>query len=187
VKKVLIALGVVALLLAGFAAYVALQPSDLRVERSAKIAAPPATVFAQVNDFHKWDQWSPWAKLDPQMKQTYEGAAAGEGAVYTWSGDGNVGAGKMTIVESKPAELVRIKLEFVKPFPGTNETAFTFKPEGNDTLVTWTMTGQCNFVGKALGLFMNMEQMIGTMYEKGLADMKRIAEAEAAKTPTASR
>jgi uncharacterized protein YndB with AHSA1/START domain len=174
-KKFLIGLVVVILL---FVAVVALQPADFKVERSATIAAPPATVFAQVNDFHKWEVWSPWAKRDPAMKQTYEGAPAGTGAVYTWSGNSDVGSGKMTIIESRPAELVRIKLEFTEPFAATNTTDFTFKSEGgNQTAVTWSMAGRHNFMGKAMCLFMNMDKMVGGDFEKGLAQMKAAAEA----------
>src|SRR5215217_1936405 len=115
--KVLI---VVAALIIIFLIVVALQPSAFRVVRTATIAAPPEAVFAQVNDFHKWEAWSPWAKLDPSMKQTYGGPPAGVGAVYEWSGNGQVGAGRMTITDSRPAELVGIRLEFFRPFKGTN-------------------------------------------------------------------
>ena len=100
----------VAVVIVGLIVIVALLPPEFRVARKAAIAAPPADTFAQVNDFHKWEAWSPWAKIDPTMKQTYEGAPAGTGAVYTWDGNKNVGAGRMTITESRPSDLVRIKL-----------------------------------------------------------------------------
>jgi len=177
-KKILIAL---ALIVVVFAVIVALQPSEYSVVRTATIAAPAPVVFAQVNDFHKWQAWSPWAKLDPAMKQTYEGAPAGTGAIYTWAGDDQVGAGRMTLTESRPNELVRIKLEFLKPFASTATTEFTFKPEGNRTAVTWSMAGEKNFIAKAFGLFMNMDKMIGGDFEKGLAQMKSVAEAASTK------
>ncbi len=158
---------------------VALQPSDFRVTRSTTIAASPATAFAQVNDFHKWEAWNPWGKIDPEMKQTYEGAPAGAGAVYSWVGNGQVGEGRMTITESRPDELVRIKLEFFKPFAGTNSAEFTFKSEGNQTQVTWDMTGKMGFVPKVFHLFVGMDKMIGGQFEKGLADMKVAAEGAA--------
>jgi hypothetical protein len=129
-----------------------------------------------VNDFHNWTAWSPWAKLDPAMKQTYEGAPAGTGAVSTWAGNKDVGEGRMTIIESRPSELIRIKLEFFKPFAATNTAEFTFKPAGDQTAVTWSMAGEKNFMAKAFGLFMNMDKMIGDDFEKGLANLKSVTE-----------
>ena len=175
-KKILIALAVIVVV---FIVIVALQPSDFRVARSATISAPPPAVFAQVNDFHKWEAWNPWGKIDPAMKQTYEGAPAGPGAIYTWSGNNEVGEGRMTITDSRPSELIRVKLEFFKPFAATNTAEFAFKPEGNQTLVTWSMFGEKNFMAKAVHLVMNMDKMIGGQFEKGLADMKSAVEAPA--------
>lgn len=172
-KKILIALAVIVIVCVGV---VAIQPSEFRVTRTATISAPAPAVFAQVNDFHNWEAWSPWAKLDPAMKQTYEGAPAGAGAVYTWAGNHEVGEGRMTMTESRPSELIRIKLEFVKPFRGTNIAEFTFKPAADQTAVTWSMTGQKNFVAKAIHLFMSMDKMVGGYFEKGLAQMKSVVE-----------
>jgi uncharacterized protein YndB with AHSA1/START domain len=172
--KILLAL--VAIIIV-FVFVVALQPSEFRVARSATISAPPAAVFAQVNDFHKWAAWNPWGKIDPAMKQTYEGAPAGVGAIYTWIGNNEVGEGRMTLTESRPSELIRIKLEFFKPFAATNTAEFTFKPEGNQTVITWSMSGEKNFLAKAIHLFMDMDKMVGGQFEKGLASMKSIVEA----------
>ena len=164
-----------------FLIVVAIQPSDFRIVRSTTVDAPPATVFAQVNDFHKWNEWSPWAKLDPTMKQTFEGPATGKDASYAWIGNNEVGEGRMTIMDSLPNSLIVIKLEFLKPFQATNTTVFNFKLEGKQTIVTWTMAGQHNFVGKAMCLLMNMDKMVGGQFEEGLARMKAIAETEARK------
>ena len=180
IKKILLGIVVVVVVLVViFVCVVALQPSHYHIERSATMNAPAATVFAQVNDFHKWDGWSPWAKLDPTMKQSFEGAPAGTGAIYSWVGNSQVGEGRMTITESHPSDLVKIKLEFIKPWAATNATNFNFTSQGNQTNVKWTMDGDNNFVGKAFGLFMNMDKVIGTDFEKGLAQMKSIAEASA--------
>ena len=168
---------VVAIIVIVFVVVVAMQPSEFRVARSATMSAPPPAVFTQVNDFHKWEAWNPWGKIDPAMKQTYEGAPAGPGAIYTWSGNNEVGEGRMTITDSRPSELIRVKLEFFKPFAATNTAEFTFKPEGNQTLVTWSMFGEKNFMAKAIHLVMNMDKMIGGQFEKGLADMKSVVEA----------
>jgi hypothetical protein len=172
--KILIAIAVIVIVLV---VIVALQPSDFRVARTATISAPAPAVFAQVNDFHKWEAWNPWGKIDPAMKQTYEGASAGSGAIYTWVGNNKVGKGRMTLTESHPSDLIRIRLEFFKPFAGTSIAEFSFKPAGNQTAVTWSMTGENNFMAKAIHLFMNMDKMIGGQFEKGLAQMKSIVEA----------
>lgn len=172
-KIVLIAIAVIVVV---FLAVVAMQPSDFRVVRSATIAAPAPAVFAQVNELRKWEAWSPWAKKDPQMKQTYEGAPAGTGAITAWAGNHEVGEGRMTIVESRPGELIRFKLEFFKPFTATNTAEFAFRPEGNQTVVTWSMSGQKNFIAKALHLFMDMDKMIGGDFEAGLANLKAVTE-----------
>jgi hypothetical protein len=145
------------------------------------MAAPPDVVFAQVNDFHRWDGWSPWAKLDPNMKQEYSGPAAGEGAVNKWMGNDDVGEGQMTIVESKPAERIRIKLEFLKPFEQSSITVFDFKGDAKQTKVTWIMEGDNNFMGKAMSLVMDMDKMVGKDFEKGLGQLKAVSEAEAAR------
>ena len=174
IKKILIVLvGIVAAL----AVVVALQPADFRVTRSATISAPPAVVFAQVNDLHKFQDWSPWAKLDPAAKSDFQGPPAGTGAAFSWAGNMEVGEGTMTITESRPAELVRFKLDFKKPMAGTSTAEFTFKPEGGATLVTWSMEGKNGFAGKAVSLVMDCDKMVGGQFEKGLADLKKIAEA----------
>jgi len=175
-KKILIAL---ASIIVVFVIVVATRPANFRITRSTTIAAPAGVVFVQVNDFHKWDGWSPWAKLDPAMKQTHEGAPAGAGAIYSWAGNKEVGEGRMTITESRPNELIRIKLEFLKPFAAVNTTEFALAPAGNQTAITWSMTGTNNFMAKAFCMFMDMDKMVGGDFEKGLAQMKSIAEAAA--------
>jgi len=176
VAKVLVALVVIVVVLV---IVIAIQPSEFRVSRTTSVAAPAPVVFAQVNDFHKWPAWSPWARIDPAMKQSYGGASSGAGAVYAWAGNHEVGEGRMTIVESRPSDLIRIKLEFFKPFAGVSTAEFTFKPEGQQTVVTWSMTGRTTFVTKAVHLFLNVDKMIGDNFESGLARIKSLAEAEA--------
>jgi hypothetical protein len=177
-KKILIALVAIVVLFAGV---VAMQPSEFRIMRSATISAPAAEVFTQVNDFHNWQAWSPWAKLDPAAKNSFAGPPSGTGAVFKWSGNNQVGEGTMTLVESRPSDLIRIKLEFVRPFADTSTAEFTFQPAGNQTAVTWSMSGRANFVRKAFCLVMNMDKIVGGEFEKGLAQMKAVAEAAAKK------
>ena len=174
IKKILIVLVVIVIILV---VVIMLQPATYQVERSTTINAPAAFVFAQVNDFHKWNAWSPWAKLDPAMTQTFAGAPAGTGAIYSWAGNKEVGEGRMTITDSHPSDLVKLKLEFLKPFAATSATEFTFMPQGNQTAVKWKMAGENNFMAKAFHLVMNMDKMIGGDFEKGLAQMKAVAEA----------
>jgi carbon monoxide dehydrogenase subunit G len=179
IRTIRIGLATLAVAVVVIAVVVALQPSDFRVERSITISAPATVVFARVNDLHRWQEFSPWAKLDPAARNTFEGPPAGVGAVFAWAGNDDVGEGRMTISESRPDELVRMKLDFLKPFAATNTTDFTFKPQGERTLVTWSMTGKNNFMAKAVGLLMNMDKLVGSDFEKGLADLKSLSEAEA--------
>jgi hypothetical protein len=173
-KKILIGLAV---LIAVLVAFIATRPDTFQVERAQTMAASPAAAYAQVVDFQKWKVWSPWEKLDPAMKTWFTGTLGEVGSTYEWKGNSDVGAGKMTVLEAKPGELVRIKLEFTEPFAQTSDSVFTFIPEGAGTKVKWTMTGENNFVSKAMCLFMDMDAMIGKDFEKGLAAMRTQAEA----------
>lgn len=176
-KKVLLTIFllivVVVLAVLGLAAT---KPDDYTVERSAEMAAPPATVFAAVNDFHEWQRWSPWEKLDPNLQRNYEGPASGEGAVYSWVGNSDVGEGKMTINASEPDSRIGIQLDFIKPFEATSQCEFTFTPSSAGTQVRWTMTGKNNFFAKIMTVFMSMDQMVGKDFETGLASLKALAE-----------
>jgi hypothetical protein len=167
---------VFAILVVIFVVVVALRPSEFRVERSAVMAVPPAVVFAQVNDLRQWQEFSPWAKLDPVAKVTFKGPAYGEGAIFEWAGNKEVGEGRMTIIESRPHELIRLRLDFIKPFAATNTAEFAFKPKGDQTTVTWSMTGKNNFLFKAVGLFIDCDKMVGGQFEQGLAALKGLVE-----------
>lgn len=168
---------VVLVVVVGLALFINSRPSTYSVSRSATIAAPADSVFAQLNDFHRWNDWSPWAKLDPQMKTDYSGSEAGTGAAYHWVGDKKVGEGRMTITESQPPARVVIRLEFIKPFADVCTTTFTVEPEGDASKVTWTMAGASNFISKAMCLFTSMDKMIGPDFERGLGQLKTLAEA----------
>lgn len=172
-----------AAILAVFLIVAALQPADFRISRSATIAAATPVVFEQVNDLHKWNAWSPWARLDPNAKNTFEGPPAGVGATFAWAGNNEVGEGRMTITDSKPNEFILMKLEFIKPFAATNTTEFTFKPEGDRTAVTWSMSGRNNFMGKCMSLIMNCDKMVGGQFDQGLANLKAIVEIRKGNSP----
>ena len=173
IKFILIA---VVVCLVVFVIVAALQPDEFRVERSIAVSAPPAVPFGQVNDLHRWQAVSPYTKLDPTASYVFDGAPAGEGATLSWTGNSKVGEGRMTITESRPAELIRMRMDFIKPFASTCVAEFTFHPENNGTKVTWSLAGPKNFVSKAAGLVMNMDKMIGGQFEEGLANIKRVSE-----------
>jgi hypothetical protein len=170
--KLLIVLAVIVI---GLVVFVAMKPSEFRIIRSALVGAPADAVFPHVNDLHNWEAWSPWAKLDPAAKTNYEGPSAGVGAAFSWAGNHNIGEGKMTITESRPNDLVRFRLDFLKPFKGTNLAEFMFQPERGQTKVTWTMSGHYGFVPKLMGLFINCDKMVGDQFEKGLADLNKVS------------
>lgn len=171
--KILIGLAVVVALLL---IVIVTRPARFRYVRTTRIAAPPATVFALVNDFRKWRSWSPWEKLE--LERTYAGPAEGVGTQYSWVGAKDVGEGRMTIVESDPHKRIEIKLEFKKPIACTNRGEFTFTPVGDETEVSWSMDGDYGFMAKAMGLVINFDKMVGAQFAEGLADMKRTAESE---------
>ena len=152
------------------------KPSSFRVERSITINASPEKVAALINDFHNWNAWSPWAKMDPNMKTTYSGPASGPGSVYEWEGNSEVGKGRMEILSTEPAK-TSIKLDFLKPFEGHNTADFLLEPQGSATKVTWVMYGPTDyFPGKIMSVFINMDKMIGGDFDKGLASLKSAAE-----------
>lgn len=181
-KKILLALLVI---VAGLCTFILTRPATFHIERSATVAAPPEIVYARLDNFHRWPEWSPWEKLDPNMKRTYSGPESGPGASYAWTGNDKVGEGRMTIEEATPASKVAMKLEFIKPFPATNTATFVLVPEGNATKVTWAMDGKNNFMSKAFSVFMNMDKMVGTDFEKGLANLNTIAARDAQAAATA--
>ncbi len=172
-KKILL---LIILLLAGFVGVAAMQPDDFRVERALVMAVPAEVVFLEVNDLQQWQAWSPWAKMDPNMKVTFEGPRTGVGAVHTWAGNSDVGEGRMTIVESVSPEIIRMSLEFYKPMAATNTAEFKFQPDGAVTLVTWSMAGKNNLIGKAFGLIVDCDKMVGEQFEKGLKSLKVLVE-----------
>lgn len=171
------------LVLAGVSAliaYVSLQPNSFRIARSAVVEAPPERIYPQINDFHNWERWSPWSRLDPAQVVTYDGSPLGAGAVMSWTGNNKVGAGKMKIAESSQNERIRIKIQFLKPMKAIHDVQFDLKPLGDTrTEVVWTMSGKNEFMGKAMHAFMNVDKMVGAQFEQGLASLKALVETPA--------
>ena len=179
--KILLIVGLILLVvIIGLLVVVSRKPDTIHYERSRVMKAPPAVIHTFLENFHNWGQWSPWEKIDPAMKRTYEGSESGVGAMYSWSGDKNIGSGKMTILENKPGELIVIKLEFFTPMAATNEARFVLIPAEGGTRVTWIMDGPNAFMGKVMSVFMDFETMIGSAFEQGLADLDNVSQTKAA-------
>lgn len=152
------------------------MPASFTVTRSIDIRAPAEKLYPHVADFHAWAAWSPYEKRDPAMKRRFSGKSSGVGAVYEWDGNRNVGQGRMEILESTAPSKLRIDLQFLKPFKAHNVAEFTFEPHGQDTTVTWAMHGPKTFMSRVMGLFMNMDKMIGKDFEAGLQNLKLMTE-----------
>jgi hypothetical protein len=170
---ILLALAFIAII---FIVVVAGQPCDFTVSRSTKISASPGKIFPHVNDLHKWNDWSPWAKIDPNAKVAFSGPEAGVGEAMSWEGNCKVGTGKMTIIDSQPDSVIRLRLDFEKPMKATNTAEFSFLPDANQTNVTWSMHGKNTIGGKIFGLFMNCDKMVGDKYNEGLTNLKAVVE-----------
>jgi carbon monoxide dehydrogenase subunit G len=172
-KKIALAVLAIIVVILGLAA---MKPDTFSVKRTISIKAPPEKVAALITDFHQWGSWSPWEHLDPAMKRTFTGPASGKGAIYEWEGNKEVGKGRMEIMDaSTPANTV-IKLDFLQPFESHNTTEFTLVPHGDMTNVSWDMTGPMPFISKIMSVFASMDSMIGKDFEKGLSNMKSVAE-----------
>jgi len=167
---------VIAILIAGVLVYAAILPGTFRIERSTSIKAPPEKIYPLINDFHRWEAWSPWEKIDPAVKRSYLGAESGKGAVYIWMGNKEIGHGNMKIIESTPSSNVLIKIDFIKPFEAHNTIEFTLERQGDAAKVTQAMYGPSPFVSRLVGLFCSMDKMVGQKFEEGLASLKAIAE-----------
>jgi len=167
---------VIAVVVVGVLVVAAKRPDSFAVQRSAQVRAAPAAIYPLIADFREWPRWSPWEKLDPGMKRTLSGTPSGTGAVYAWEGSSKVGAGRMEIRDVAPPSKVVIQLDFIKPFEGHNVTEFALVPKGEATDVQWTMRGPATFMMKVMGLFTDMDKMIGRDFERGLANLKAAVE-----------
>jgi uncharacterized protein YndB with AHSA1/START domain len=175
-KVIAVVAVILVVLIAAVLVYAATRPDTFRVQRAATVKAPPAKIYALINDLRGWGAWSPYEKKDPAMKRTYGGAPSGKGAVYEWDGDNNVGKGRMEITDVSPPNKIVIKLDFFRPFEAHNTATFSMEPMGDATNVTWAMDGPLPYVAKIMHVFFNMDRMVGTDFETGLANIKAIAE-----------
>ena len=173
IKKILL---VIVVLVGAVLAYAATRPASMRVERQMTIQAPPDRIFTLISDFHNWAAWSPWEKMDPEMKRTYPGMQSGRGAAYEWAGNSDVGSGRMEITDVAPPSRITMNVDFSEPFEAHNVAEFTLVPHGHSTTVTWAMSGQNAYMAKLMGIFVDMDNMIGRDFETGLANLKAVAE-----------
>ena len=181
IKKIVLGLAV---LVIGVIAAAMLKSPDFRVERSITIAAPPEAVFVWFNSHKKFNEFNPWLKMDPEAKVEYAGPETGVGSISTWHGK-MTGKGKATITESKPNELIRLRMDWLEPMEGVSTVDYTFKAEGVKTNVTWAMYGKNEgLLAKVMSLVMDCESMCGPEFEKGLAGVAKLATATAAKPST---
>jgi hypothetical protein len=166
---------VIAIAIVGFLIYASTRPDTFRVYRTARVNAPPEAIYPLINDYRNWTLWSPYEHRDPALKRTFSGAATGQGAVYAWEGNKNVGSGRMEIVDTSPNKII-IKLDFFTPFKANNIAEFTLEPKGGGTDVTWAMQGPVPFIGKIMHLLIDCDKMCGKDFTAGLESMKAIAE-----------
>ena len=156
-------------------AIAATRPKVFRIERRASMRASPDQIVTELVDFHRWQAWSPWEKLDPKIQRTFSGTPIGVGSAYAWQGTGKVGAGRMEIRSVDPLK-VTIQLDFLKPFKAHNVAEFTLAPQGDSTELAWVMHGPQPLIGRVMGLFFNMDKLIGKDFEAGLANLKAQVE-----------
>jgi uncharacterized protein YndB with AHSA1/START domain len=176
VFRVVAALALVVLAILVIAAF---RPGTIQIQRSLSIKAPPDRVFALIDDFHNWRRWAPQDVEDSTMQRTFSGPEHGPGAASEWRGAGASGRGSMLIMESEPPRRISIKVDFVKPFEAHNLNEFTLDPVGTSTLVTWKMRGTNAYFMKVMGIFMNMDKVMGEHFEHGLDNLKMVCEKQA--------
>lgn len=165
----------VAVAIAALLAYAAFKPDSFRLSRSATIAAPPEKVFALINDLRRFNEWNPFARMEPTVAITYDASSAGVGGAYHWKGE-KTGEGRMQITESIPAQRVTARLDFSKPFEAHNVVDFTVQPQGSGSTVTWAMHGPMPYLNRLMTVFFDMDKSVGKDFEAGLADLKALAE-----------
>jgi hypothetical protein len=157
-------------------AFAATRPDTFRVERSTRIAATAERVFPLIADLRAFNTWNPYARKDPSMATQFTGPASGPGARLDFSGNKAVGKGRITVTGTAAPSEVTMLLDMFEPFEGHNTVVFSLVPQGADTRVTWAMHGPSAFITKLMGLFLDMDQMIGQDFEAGLANLKALAE-----------
>lgn len=185
-KIALISVGVIAIAVAAILGIAATKPDVFKVERSETMSATPEEIFPKINNLHNWKSWSPYEELDPKMKRTFGGPEAGPGSAYSWDGNDDVGQGSMEITKIEEPNKIYIDLHFFRPFKGDNKVVFSLEPEEDATKVTWSMEGESPFMCKVMQVFMDMDEMCGKDFTKGLRKLRDQVEEEGAAEPSES-
>ena len=165
-----------AVLVAGVLIYAATRPDTFSITRSASIKAAPEKIFPLINDLHGFNRWNPFLETDPAIKLTYRGPDSGKGTAHDWDGNSQVGKGSIEITESPPSSKILLKLDMLSPMEAHNRVEFKLEPKGNESQVTWTMSGVQPFLAKLTGVFIDCDKIVGGTFEKGLAALKAIAD-----------
>jgi hypothetical protein len=171
-----IILAIIAIMVVLLLILIATRPSEFRIERSTSIQSSPETIYPHIHNVKLMNEWSPWAKIDPEIKMTYSDKLTGPGAFYQWIGNKKVGEGKVTVLEESLNQSVAMRIDFLRPFKCTNNADYSLTRDGPQTRMTWGMTGKLNFIMKLMGMFMSMDAMVGKDFEKGLNNLKAIVE-----------
>jgi hypothetical protein len=170
----LIVLAVIAVAVVAILIIAATKPDTFAVERSTSIAAAPDSIFPLINDLRAHRAWSPFDQ-NPNMQRTYSGPSKGPGSALEFA-DRKAGTGRLDITDASQPSQITMRLRMTKPMKCDNVVKFSLVPRGGATDVTWAMSGPQPFIGKVLGTIINCDKMCGTQFEKGLADLKAVAE-----------
>lgn len=169
----------VAVAVAGVLGFAATRPDTFEIRRTATIQAPAEKIHPLIADLHRFNTWNPFNQKDPQIQGSYRGPASGPGSAYDFRGNQEVGAGSLEILESTAPGKVTMRLTMTEPMPADNTVEFTLVPSGaggTGTDVTWSMRGPSPYIAKLMGLFFNVDRMVGGEFETGLASLKAMAE-----------
>ncbi len=154
-----------------------IAPKSYDVSRSIEIGKPSFDVFTYLKLLKNQDEWSPWAKKDPNMKKTYTGKDGEVGFISRWEGNKNVGIGEQEITRIVKDELIESQLRFLKPWKSTSDAYMKVDKVTSDvSKVTWGFSGESKFPFSIVMLFMNMDKAVGKDFEEGLASLKERLE-----------
>lgn len=166
----------IVLAVAGVLGYAATLSDTFSVTRMAKIKATPEKIYPMIANLKTFNTWNPFVLQDPDLKLAYSGPESGKGATNTWTGSPHAGSGKLSIIDETPPNGIKMMLDMEKPLEAHNTVTFTLKSEADGTLVTWDMSGTRPYVGKVMDVVFNMDHMVGSQFETGLASLKTLAE-----------
>jgi Polyketide cyclase / dehydrase and lipid transport len=156
--------------------YASTRPNEFRVERRLRMAAPADKLWPLISELRAFNRWNPYELKDPQIKGSYSGPATGVGSRYAWQSD-IVGVGSLEITGQQQGQAMQMKLDFVKPFEAHNQAEFRLTPQPDGgTEVSWVMHGPNTLIGKVMGVFIDMDKMVGSDFEQGLRNLQQLTK-----------